>query len=202
MPSFHEVRLPEDIDFGVTGGPRFKTTIFESAGGFEQRNIDWSQARAEYTIGKNLNDETDLATLIAFFNARRGRAYGFRFKDFSDFQISGPQTIGTGDGSTTDFQIFKQYSSGGEFYNRPITKLVSGTVQVYLDGMLQGSGFTVDNNTGIVTFTAAPTMGVLVGIVCEFDVPVRFDVDALPIEIASFRNFIADGLPLVEIRIV
>ncbi len=57
---------------------------------------------------------------------------------------------------------------------RTITKPVAGTVQVYLDGVEQPSGWSVDTTTGLVTFGVPPTLGVEVTAGFEFDVPVRF----------------------------
>ena len=78
----------------------------------------------------------DLAAVVAFFEARNGRLHGFRFKDWADFksclpsQTPGPtnQPIGTGNGSTTQFQLTKRYTSGAQFWTRAITKPVAGSV--------------------------------------------------------------------------
>jgi len=200
VATIDEIRIPDQIKYGAIGGPGFKTTIFQASSGVEQRNVDWQDIRAQYNIGHAITDKADLDPLIAFFYARRGRAYGFRFKDYLDFEITGPQQIGVGDGVQTAFQVFKRYDDTVRPFDRVITKLVSGTVTVYLDGTPQVSGFTVNLNTGIVTFTAAPSAAVIVGIVCEFDVPVRFDVDDMGVAIDSFSEFNWDGITLVEVR--
>lgn len=133
---FVEVRFPEKIDFGVEGGPQFFTSIVTTVGGHEQRNINWEEGRARYTSRHRLKDQTDMDELIAFFRARRGKAVGFRFRDFVDWcsdmpaVIANPvpdvdsnsplppagamthQAIGTGDGLEVDFQLIKTYSSG------------------------------------------------------------------------------------------
>ena len=49
--------------------------------------------------------------LIAFFRARKGRAFGFRFKDWNDYQALA-ETFGTGDETTRTFQPTRGYSSG------------------------------------------------------------------------------------------
>lgn len=54
-------------------------------------------------------------------------------------------------------------------------KLVAGTVKIGVGGSLVTTGFAVDYNTGLVTFVSAPG-GVVTG-GCEFDIPVRFEVD-------------------------
>src|SRR5690606_27702838 len=120
-----------------------------------------------------------------FFRARRGRARGFRFRDWTDYTAQG-QPIGTGDGETAVFQLAKRYESGGVAVIRPLRKPVAGTVAVYLDGAAQSSGFSVDDTTGEVTFGTAPAEGVAVTVDCEFDVPVRFDSDSLSASIDDY----------------
>ena len=72
-----------------------------------------------------------MATLTAFFEARRGRLYGFRFRDFVDFRSCAPgdtpsasdQPLGEGDGARTSFQLVKFYGDGEEGLKRRIVKL-------------------------------------------------------------------------------
>ena len=209
MSGFHEVRFPSAIGYGSTGGPGFATTVVETASGHEQRNIEWQQARARYDAGTGLKSEGDLAALIAFFRARMGRAYGFRFKDWSDFKSCDPdaapaatdQPVGTGDGSTTSFQLVKTYQSGPETFVRPITKPVGDSVRVALDGAEQASGWAVDSATGLITFDAAPADGALVTAGFEFDVPVRFEDDRLTLSLETFRAGAVPAIPLIEVRV-
>jgi uncharacterized protein (TIGR02217 family) len=156
--------------------------------------------RARYDVSTGIKNRTQATEVISFFRARKGRAYGFRFKDWSDYRVIG-QLIGAGNGTQTAFQLTKTYTSGGENETRPLKKPVSGTVKLYKDGVLQSSGVAVDHTTGMVTFTVAPAAGVLITADCEFDVPVRFDTDRLAIRIQSHELFVWDQIPLVEIRI-
>ena len=198
--SFEEIQFPADISYGARGGPEYSTDIVEMFSGKEQRNINWSQARARYTVSHGVKTPVQLDELIAFFRARQGRAIGFRFKDWSDYQAVG-QTLGTGNGSQTIFQLAKTYTSGGNSYVREIKKPVSGTVKIYLNSVLQGSGYSVDHTTGLVTFTAAPSAGVIVGSDFDFDVPVRFDTDTLAVRADGPGFFVWDSIPIVEIRL-
>lgn len=198
--SFVEVQFPPDISYGATGGPMFSTDITETFGGWEQRNVNWSQARGQWNVSHGVKTETQLAVLLAFFRARRGKAVGFRFKDWSDFKAQN-QIIGTGDGTQTAFQIVKSYTSGGTTVDRVIKKPVSGTVQVYKAGVLQSSGYTVNAATGVVTFTAAPTSGQVITVNFEFDVPARFDTDQMDINLETYGASSWAGIPIVEIRV-
>jgi uncharacterized protein (TIGR02217 family) len=209
MSGFHEVQFPSAIGYGSTGGPGFATTVVESASGFEQRNIEWQQARARYDVGTGLKSEDDLASLIAFFRARMGRAYGFRFKDWSDFKSCDPdatpaatdQAIGTGDASTLSFALRKTYQSGSETFMRPVTKPVDVSVRVALDGVEQMTGWAVDSTTGLVTFDVAPADGAVITAGFEFDVPVRFEDDLLTLSLETFRAGAVPAIPLIEVRV-
>lgn len=199
MPVFHEVQFPPKIAYGATGGPEFNTTITTTFGGFEQRNVNWQKARGRWDVSTGIKSKADMDAVIAFFRARFGKAYGFRFKDWSDYQGVG-QAIGTGNGAQTAFQLIKTYVSGGETYVREIRKPVNGSVSVYLDSVLQVGGYTVDYATGIVTFSVAPGGSVAVGADFEFDVPARFDSDQISVRADGPARFVWDSIPIVEIR--
>lgn len=197
--SFHEVSFPEDLSEGSIGGPEFKTEVVVLASGHEKRNQNWTYERERWQVAYGVKTVADLQALLTFFKARRGRLHGFRFKNPDDFTAT-LETLGTGDGSTTEFQLVKTYSSGGETHTREITKPVSGTVDVFLDSVQQSeSEVSVDTTTGIVTFSAAPSSGEVVTATFEFDVPVRFDTDHLPINLTTYLARSAD-VPLIEIR--
>lgn len=206
--SFHEVRFPTDLSFGATGGPERRTEIVALVNGFEERNTPWAQSRRRYDAGLGLRSLADLGDLIAFFEARQGRLYGFRWKDWADHS-SAPhgqppafedQQIGTGDGSETEFQLTKTYLSGGVGHARAITKPVAGSVLIGVDGAAQSGGVTIDSTTGLVRFDTPPGAGQVVTAGFAFDVPVRFDTDYLAIRAASFEAGEVPDIPVVEIR--
>jgi len=197
--SFDEVRFPEAIALGATGGPEFRTTVVVTAGGFERRNAEWSAARGRWDVGSGAKEAADTAALIAFFRAREGMARGFRFRDWSDYRATG-QSLGAGTGALTTFQLVKRYASGAVTSVRTITKPVSGTVAVFLDDVEQESGWSVNTATGVVTFGTAPGDGVAVTADFEFDVPVRFDTDRMEMEQITPDVAQWGAVPLVELR--
>jgi uncharacterized protein (TIGR02217 family) len=67
--------------------------------------------------------------------------------------------------------------------------------------VVQGSGFTVDLTTGIVTFSSAPGAGVVVSADCDFDVPARFDTDTLAVRTDGPGIYVWDSIPIVELRL-
>jgi uncharacterized protein (TIGR02217 family) len=198
--AFVEVQFPSDISYGSSGGPEYATDIVASVGGYEQRNINWEQARARYNVAHGVKTKAQLDALIAFFRARKGRAHGFRFKDWTDFQATN-ETLGTGNGTQTQFQLVKRYASGSVMDVRTIAKPVAGTVQVYRNAVLQTSGVSVDTATGVVTFTTAPAAGQVITASFQFDVPVRFDTDKLSASLDAYGIHSWQDITLVEVRV-
>ena len=205
MASFQEIRFPTDIDFGFVSGPMYNTDIISLFSGYEQRNINWQDSRNTFTATNSIKTSTQIAAVIAFFRAMRGRAYGFRFRDWTDY-IAYAQPIGTGDGTTTVFQLSVTYNAQGVTKVRTITKPVASGNQIttvpnfYLNSVLQTTGYTLDYTTGLVTFSSAPTSGVAITADFEFDVPVRFDFDNIKIRHEYNHEFYIDSLTLIEIK--
>lgn len=209
--NFHEIRFPETLSFGSVGGPERRTDVVTLANGHEERNTPWAHARRRYDAGLGLRSLDDIAALIAFFEARQGQLFGFRWKDWSDFRSCLPsaevafedQVIGLGDGQRTVFQLTKTYRSGAVSYGRPITKPVASTVQVGLEQerLQEGVDFTLDETTGEITLAYAPEAGQRVVAGFEFDVPVRFDTGSIQTSVASFQAGDAPNVPVVEVRV-
>jgi uncharacterized protein (TIGR02217 family) len=164
-----------------------------------KRNVNWSEARGRWDVASGLKKQAQIDELIAFFRARRGKAYGFRFKDWSDYKAGG-QLLGTGDDAVTQFQLVKHYPSGSVIEVRTITKPVADTVKVYLDDVEQFAGWSVDTTTGLVTFDTAPVLGVEVTADLEFDVAVRFDTDHMAVTIETYQLHNWQQIPIVELR--
>lgn len=206
MSAFHEVRLPLALAFGASGGPERLTDVALLASGQESRNARWSGSRRRWEAGGALM-KLDLAhELVAFFEARQGRLYGFRFRDPIDCKSCAPsatpstsdQPLGTGDGETTAFQLVKRYTSGGVNRDRRIAKPVANTVIAAIDGA-PTTAFLVDAATGLVTFDEAPADGAVLTAGFEFDTPVRFDADRLSLSLEGHDAARVTRAPLVEI---
>jgi len=80
--AFHEIRFPDNISRGARGGPERRTQIVELASGDEERNASWANSRRRYDAAYGIRRADDLASVVAFFEARNGRLYGFRWKDW------------------------------------------------------------------------------------------------------------------------
>ncbi len=204
--TIHNVRLPEAIEQGATGGAGWNTSVVTTSGGRERRQINWSQALRRWNLASGMRTRTDIATLLSFWHARQGRAYGFLFKDWSDFAMS-RQSIGSTDGSDATWQIYKRYTSGGVNHDRTLTRIVSGTVSVWVNNVAitaggGGSQYAINVSTGVITLgaTLAATTGQAIEVACEFDIPVRFDMDDMELELRTYASQRWANISIVEVR--
>lgn len=184
------VRLPVNIEQGARGGPRFKTVIQVSLSGKEQRLAEWDQARCEFDIQYGIRDLEDIREVRDFFRSRMGPLYPFRFKDWSDFESDGVQSLGNGDGTTAAFQLVKTYTDTVQDHVRLIQLPISGTLTVKVGGVTktETTHYTVNYQTGVITFTGGnipPSTSPPTEVTAEFefDVPCRFADDDLEIRV-------------------
>ena len=154
-------RFPEGISYGAIGGPGFNTTVVVVKSGHEQRNAEWSAARGRWDVAQAAKSKADFDAVANFFRICKGRANGFRFKDFADFEATHSEGIlGTGVGTgLPTYQMAKKYASGSAYDTRTITKPVDGTCEFKRGGATLTVGAGAGNiaivyTTGVVTFVA------------------------------------------------
>jgi uncharacterized protein (TIGR02217 family) len=209
---FHEVRFPTTISRASQGGPERRTDVVTLGSGFEERNSRWAASRRSYNAGYGVTSIDALHAVIAFFEERRGRLTGFRWRDHADWKSCAPslipaatdQVIGTGNGTTSKFQLVKTYGSTFAPFVRVITKPVANTVKMSVGGIVKpNTAFAVDPTTGLVTFLTGqiPATGQLVTAGFEFDVPVRFDTDKLDVSLQGLAHGAIPHIPIVEVRL-
>lgn len=182
-------RFPDEIAYWASIGPTYRTEVADGQTGYQQTaaTMPWALHKMDVT---NVMREIDIGgqgalytfrTLRNFFHVLKGRANGFRVKNFWDYEDEGLGVLGTGDGTQTVFQMVKRYTVGALSTDKAIYKPVAGSVGVKADGVTMGSGWSVSTTTGLVTFTVAPANGVVLTCTFEYDLPMRLDRDALRI---------------------
>ncbi|BDV33343.1 DUF2460 domain-containing protein [Methylocystis iwaonis] len=212
MNDFHEIRFPLDVSLDGRGGPERRTEIVTLGSNRESRNARWAHSRRRYEAGYGVKTLAQLAQVIDFFEERRGRLYGFRWRDRADYASCAPgvapapidQKLGTGDGARASFPLVKTYGGAFSAYVRDIAKPVAGSVRVAVNGVEKtAANFSVDHTTGVVAFTAAaiPPPGAVVTAGYLFDVPVRFDADFLEIDMQAFEAGAIPRIPIIEIAV-
>lgn len=210
--AFHEVLFPLDIALKSAGGPERRTEIVALGSGREERNARWAHSRRRYDAGYGIKSLDALGAVVSFFEERRGRLHGFRWRDRLDHSSaasgvsvsSTDQVIGTGDGTTSTFQLVKTYGGLYAPYQRPVVKPVPGSVRVAVDESEaeEGTAFICDDATGVITFLTGhvPGNGEAVTAGFLFDVPVRFDTDYLEVDLSAFAAGAIPKIPLLEIK--
>lgn len=197
-----KLQLADQLEMGALGNSSgWDTSIFPNdTGGGEDanQNHDVSIGKWEVSIQDQDVSLGYAHDVMDLHRIAKGRYHRFLFKDWSDFKSCRPyqtvartdQVLGTGDGSTTEFQVYKRYTmvdsaSASQTDTRKITRLKSGTVLVEKAGVLQTetTHYTVDYNTGKVTFVAAPAAAAALKCGFEFYNVVRFDTDELPFRV-------------------
>jgi uncharacterized protein (TIGR02217 family) len=203
------VQFPLEVSkFGAS--VRYLTDITIGRNGQEVRNALWQDPLKSFNAAFGVKTFEDIVKLDSFFHLMKGREQSFLVKDYSDYKVDTWTAFEeTPNGVKTTFQLVKKYSvSGVGDYYRPITKPKAGSVTARIDGAI--TPVTYSLSTGVVTFTVAPGVGTVVDFkISEFYVPVRFDIDELPIEMlswwvdltgADFTNANVPDIPLKEVR--
>lgn len=211
--AFHNVQFPTNVNYGTSGGPGFQTQIISLDSGAERRVSRWSQPRHTFNAAFSIRKEADLSAVKTFYIARQGAANSFRYKDWSDLTTTedgldlrmkgtpiapDDQLIASGNGVKTQFQLVKRYTNGGVTRVRTITKPIASTVKVAIDGAEQLAGWSVDETTGILTFSVAPANGAEITWGGEFDVHVRFGEAADELLNMTIDDFSTGSIPSIE----
>jgi len=162
--AFYDTNFPDDISYGSRGGPRFDTTVIKLRSGHEQRNANWEYPLHEYDVAYGIRNNTQLGAVRNFFLAMLGRAHSFRFKDWGDYK----STIGASTTAATDqrvsvagtsttgsyWQLQKVYTISSAVFTRTITKPVSGTVSVAVNGhSYRAANVSTNTLTGVLHMT-------------------------------------------------
>lgn len=202
--SFLEQRFPDYVSPGAQTLLDRPVDVITLRSGFERRNSVREKSLRKYDVAIGIHDMNQLYDVIDFWEAVEGALYGFRFKDWADFKSCKPlETVSSGDQlmsqiTTSVFKLQKTYGTGGQTTSRSISKPVSGTVVVYSGSELaEGSDFYVDDTSGLVYFgfePSSPSAGF------EFDVPARFQVDPVSINLELFSAGQLDPIVVHELK--
>ena len=208
-----EARLSREIEAGAIARPRYATDVIKTEGGFEFRVPRWRYPLFTFEFNLMPGDadpeddaaaaaefqasEQTLEELIDLWHCAGGMDETFLFRHWSDYRAV-DNVIGYGDGSETEYQLYRVYEAGAVTRQRRITRPVAGTVTASVDGA--PAFLTVDTETGVVTFTVAPALGAEIAASFEFDLPVRFDSDELELVALTRHLDQPINIVLAEVR--
>lgn len=181
--------------------PEFKTVRREAQSGRVIKNSKWSSPRWNFKVSYEfLRDNVtvkELARLWAFFMSAFGMCGGWWYHDQYDDTVTGG-TLGTGDGTTTDFQASRTRGSGyGYAFNEPVYGFWLTPI-VYINGTPTTS-FTVQP-WGAIRFNTAPTAGQTLTWSGKFLFPCEFTNDDIGTTQLLTSLFSADGVEFRTIK--
>lgn len=127
----------------------------------ESRQLN-DRPRYMFSISLGNMSPSDHDTWVSFVITHYGfsgssSASAFNFDDVDDNSVSDVQ-FGTGDGSTTKFQLKNKYTSGSESEKFPEDHIQPGTETIKNAGSTT-TAYSLDDDTGVITFDSAPADG-------------------------------------------
>lgn len=194
------------LGWSVTKAPAFSTRLQTSISGRELRLLDhpdpiW-EWKLTYSFLRDKNDTRggtgrgtgfdELRQLAGFFLARRGSFESFLFNDPTD-NLATDETIGVGDGSNVNFQLYRSFGP----YQERMTAPIPASVVLKDNGVTVTSGtYVVSSLTGVVVFLSPPASGHTITATFSYYFRVRFSEDS-----AEFENFMYQLWELREIKL-
>lgn len=173
--------LPITDGYGITAikTPAWATRRARAVSGFERRvqqrmypmwSIEMSVEVLRDAVGID-----EAKNLIGFFNARAGMFDSFLYTDPDDNSVT-DQVFGTRDGTTTQFQLLRTYGGFAE----PVQN-VNVLTNIKSNGVVLSSPTDYSiSSTGLVTLTAAGTVGHVLTWSGSYYWRAIFDADRLP----------------------
>jgi uncharacterized protein (TIGR02217 family) len=195
------------LAWSVTKTPTFQTRIQRAVSGRELRALDYPYPLWQFALVYDFlrdNPATgydELRSLLGFFMLCQGAFGTFLFQDPSDFQVTGQQ-IGIGDASTTVFQLQRALGAtlaGGGFMEPIVSPNVVSAI--YFNGIVQvPTTYSVDPATGLVTFSTAPSSGLIISGDFSYYFRCRFVEDKYDFENFMYRLWQLKKLTFISVR--
>lgn len=195
-------RLP-GRDFLVSKTPSWSTTIRRSSSQREVRvsNVsspDWV-FRLRHEFLRDADAHPEIGELLGFFNSRMGRFGFFYYQDETDYQVTS-EGFGTGDGTTTEFQLRRVINIGGvRTAIEPVRALWEAPVISVGGSVVSSANYTL-KTWGRVQFNTAPALNAALSWTGKFLFVCRFEQDEMDMEQLAQRLWSQSGLTFRSIR--
>lgn len=176
------------LTWNVIKQPTFDTIIHTSASGREVRVTKRTNPIWEFEFTYSILDDTftdgsgysELRDLMGFFLQRQGAFDSFLYSDPTDNAVTN-QSLGTGDGVTTQFQMVRNLGGFIETIQN-----VNVITNVKVNGAVQTNPTNYSiSSTGLITFVTAPAAAATITATFSYYFRVRFKED-----MREFNNFL------------
>ena len=193
---FYDIVFPESISMKSSYIIEYNTIINKSKNGNELRISNYDYPLLSYNVINDIKTKKELEDIINFFKLVKGRAYGFKFKDWLDYKVIN-QNIAVADGEQKDFQLIKTYNINNKLQTRKITK--PKQVSIFINNQNITTNISINYENGIITFNTPPEKDTIISASFEFYVPVRFDNDKIEIVMKNEKVGEIKDLKIVEL---
>lgn len=184
------------LAWNVGKSPSFNTLAHRAASGRELRVATMQYPLWKYSLTfEVLRQDTvasELQTLCGFFLARQGSFDSFLYSDPNDNLVT-TQSFGTGDGTTTQFQLIRAW---GLFAEPVMNVNVITNVKVNGATKILTTDYSV-SATGVVTFVVAPPASATITWTGTYYYRVRFLLDN-----ADFNQMLSNLWELKKLEFV
>jgi len=186
--------------WSMRASPRFATGAALHVSGREARCARMAaplwQFELNFDVLRMLAPDLELQEIVGFFAQRAGADAAFYFEPPALSPVTG-QSIGSGDGVTRSFAF--AVSIGGY----ALAPAGVGTVSaIYLDGVAQSGGYTIDTTpmSPRVTFATPPGAGIVIAADFGWYFLCRFEDDDLDVEEFMTNLYALQSLQLKAVR--
>ena len=193
---FYDIVFPESISIKSSYIIEYNTIINKSKNGSELRISNYDYPLLSYNVINDLKTKRELEEIINFFKLVKGRAYGFKFKDWLDYKAIN-QNIAIANGEQTEFQLMKTYNINNKIQIRKITK--PANISIFINQQNITQNININYNNGIITFNTPPEKDAIITATFDFYVPVRFDNDKIEIIMKNEKVGEIKDLKIVEL---
>jgi uncharacterized protein (TIGR02217 family) len=186
----------------VEKAPTFSTLTRTASSGRESRTARWAAPRWAFKVSyeaiRNRVGLPELTRIWGFFCTALGSYGAWFFHDAFDDTVTTTGVLGTGDGSSTDFQASRTLAAGTAFQFQDPVYCFWLQPTVYVNGVAT-TAFTVQP-WGVIRFTTAPANGAVLTWSGQFLFVCRFDQDDLNVKQMTHDLFSQDGIKFLSLK--
>ena len=180
------------IRFSVIGRPDQSLTfenredVFSNA--FSRRTLYQDSHLISGDLGSIALYRPEFEYLLILFRVARGRWATWLYRYWPDYLCTATPAADNRSGSTQgvldlgsgrQYQIKKRYSGPGPSVDKIIYFPVESSIEIFINGISVLPSEWTYSGLGVIEFISDPPAGSVITINCEFDRPVRFDVDEI-----------------------
>ncbi|MFT4967503.1 MAG: hypothetical protein ACI9CD_000510 [Candidatus Deianiraeaceae bacterium] len=193
--SFLNIHLPQDLIPHFNKKIQYLTSVGKMQNGTEFRRSIKNERVIVYELFKSVKQSDAITLLENFFHTVRGQMYSFKILDITDFHIQNAICKKI-DAQSVQIQKVNQFQELQ--HKKDITKPKEGTVKIFKDNAIIISGYSVNYQTGVISFNEDVSNSQIT-VSCEYFHHVRFGEDAIAFTMKGGASFEIAHLTIVEV---